>query len=42
VRFTYRATYYNNLLASTSSSRSHEENQRLDSWSLGAHIGFEF
>jgi len=36
-RFTYRATYYNDLLRAAGSAQS-----RLDSWSFGGHIGFEF
>jgi hypothetical protein len=40
IRFTYRATYYDNMMRLASSTTG--ENMRLDSWSLGAHIGFEF
>ena len=40
IRFTYRTTYYDNMMRLASSTTG--DNMRLDSWSLGAHIGFEF
>ncbi len=43
IRFTYRATYYDQLMRfRRRRPRDRGDNQRLDSWSLGAHIGFEF
>jgi hypothetical protein len=43
IRFTYRSTYYDQLMRVPSSSSSTSgDSQRLNSWSLGAHIGFEF
>jgi hypothetical protein len=43
IRFTYRATYYDQLMrAPTSSGSTGGDSNRLNSWSLGAHIGFEF
>jgi hypothetical protein len=44
IRFTYRATYYDNLMRVPTSSTASTagDSRRLDSWSLGAHIGFEF
>jgi hypothetical protein len=41
IRFTYRATYYDNMMRLASATNS-GDNMKLDSWSLGAHIGFEF
>jgi hypothetical protein len=37
-RFTYRATYYNDLLRAAGDPN----NGRLDSWAIAGHIGFEF
>ncbi len=43
IRFTYRSTYYDQLMRVPSSASSTTgDSQRLNSWSLGAHIGFEF
>jgi len=44
IRFTYRSTYYDQLMRvpSSSSASTNGDTQRLNSWSLGAHIGFEF
>jgi hypothetical protein len=42
IRFTYRATYYDQLMRTPTSSGSTGGDNRLNSWSLGAHIGFEF
>lgn len=43
IRFTYRSTYYDQLMrVPTSTSATNSDSQRLNSWSLGAHIGFEF
>jgi hypothetical protein len=36
-RFTYRPTYYNDLLRTTNGS-----SDRLDNWSVGGQVGFEF
>jgi hypothetical protein len=42
IRFTYRATYYDQLMRLPTSSGATGGDNRLNSWSLGAHIGFEF
>ncbi len=42
IRFTYRATYYDQLMRAPTSSGATGGENRLNSWSLGAHIGFEF
>ena len=42
IRFTYRATYYDQLMRAPTSSGATGGDNRLNSWSLGAHIGFEF
>jgi hypothetical protein len=42
IRFTYRATYYDQLMRTPTSSGATGGDNRLNSWSLGAHIGFEF